>query len=624
MANILSPELAVNPSVPIQSVETASELNLAPTEIVAPIYKYRRLIQNGNGAGNVLNLQQTSTTQSMFVIPGHMVFNPSKSFVTMDVAVATPTNYNHLFGDSLPIDSIILQTDSGTEIAKILNAQPYTKVMQPFTLDMDEYESRGPVYGDIAANSLFPVISNYGCQSMKQLASANAEAVPYYPFNNYLTGASTSTTGVYSLGGQSNAIGGLNAITVPMGTGSYTIAALPDSVDAAGRILPGSIITVTANGADPSNPPVGVYRLTSAVIIGGTNQRGVIVLSTGATAAAGIILNLVGVSSTAVSGAYQSTAAGVAAALSADSTASSTYISAVSGVADVMSEQHMVTSGSTNTLFVRCRFSLSAFVGTVLAMNKDLYFGQNMQLYINWQQTNRWGFDGTIAGATATGLGANSATPLTITNYYLWVAEDIVEENTKPIVAQAKSVGINMLVPWTNSNSLSVTSSNNGTFSYPVQLNPGTGVSLKRCVVVPILSSNSLASSNNNDNVNSVKYQYVQSFLDAKPLQDLMLNNATSDVFNWLKPQLEGTAVGLSNRVYQINNFWIDNFSDARSGSQIPYNDVKESGMYIDIPRQYNVQFQQSAAAGGNLLLCGYQTWVRRLAIKPDGVYWSG
>lgn len=607
---IQAPELAQNVSAPLESLVRSSELDLAPKELAAPIYKYRRLIQSGNGAGNVLSLQQSSTTQSMFVLPGSMVFNPAKSFVTMDLGIAAPTNYNHFFVDSVPIDSIVLQTDTGTELAKVLNAQPYTKVMQALCTDLDEYESRGPVYGDIAANTLFPVSPNSGCQPVKTNDSDNAAVVPLYPCNNYLTNASVAATGVYSSGGR---LYGLGAITIQTNAAprTFTIAAVDNCIDSAGALLSGTIINVTAQSDNNGDTPtVGIYRVSA-------NVAGAVNVLTGAFNT-GIAIPMVAINAGATSGTYTSTAA-TNNALRRTAADSNGKVLAASGISDALAQQHVVAGG---VLFVRCRFPLKAFVGTILSMDKNLYFGQNLQLYINWAQTNRWGFDGTLAGASATGLGANAAAPITVSNYYLWVAEDVNQENTEPLKMAVQSAGQVMLVPWTNSNTLSVAGSANSSFSYPVQLNPGTGVALQRCVIVPILQSNSLASSNNNDNVNSTKYQYVQSFIDSKPLQDIKLNDQTDDVYNWLYPLIKKTPLGISDRAYHINNFWVDDFAHNKSAKEWRYYDNYDAGMQIDMPRQYNVEFTQSAASGPNLTLCGYQTWMRRLAIKPNGTAW--
>jgi len=63
--------------------------------------------------------------------------------------------------------------------------------------------------------------------------------------------------------------------------------------------------------------------------------------------------------------------------------------------------QRFATQATANTIAVaRFKIPLKAYVGTLLAMNKDLYFGQNLQLSVNWAPVDRWGFKSQIDATT--------------------------------------------------------------------------------------------------------------------------------------------------------------------------------------------------------------------------------
>ena len=122
----------------------------------------------------------------------------------------------------------------------------------------------------------------------------------------------------------------------------------------------------------------------------------------------------------------------------------------------------------------------------------------------------------------------------------------------------------------------------------------------------------------NTFNVNQVKWTQIQSFLDGIPIQDQPLVDANNDVWNFMYPLIKNTPCGLSIREFQTNEFFVDNFSDCDDGSKFPENDTKDSGLDIDIPKQYHVQLTTIPAA--TILLQQYQVWIRKLITKPSGI----
>lgn len=522
MSTIQAPDLSSNVAVEVPAipVEMAKQIDLAPKSKLAPHYKFRRLTQVQGGTS--MTLQSSSTTQSIFLIPGSKVINYSKSYITLDWIVAAGSNLNNMFIDSIPIDSITLQTDSGQIIGNLQNAQQYTKVSQCLSTPMKEYLSRGSVYGDTAngasGGTSYPTAPSWGCQPAKPTTAYKADWV-------------------------------------------YT----------ASSTFPGLIF---------QGPPAQsqlVANFPSPVYIGQASNAQTGIISVSGTA------------------------------------------SQASGVDDFFtSPQHLVTSASGAALFVRWRIPLKAFLGTVLAMDKDLFFGQNMQLIINWQQANRWGFNCTVSGGTIAGLSvANN-----VTNYYLFVCEEINEDIVATIKAEVAS-GLRILVPYTNCDSLSVTGGTSSSFTKTTVLTPGMGVALKRCLTIPINSTNNLLTSVNNDNVNATKFQQLQSSLDSSPIQDYILDMKYDDMWNYLFTFIKNVPAGISARNYYTNMFWLDNFADADASEYLADNDCHDSGLIPKNPMNYSIQFYQNATSGPNLQLCGYQTWARYLVIRPDGISWQ-
>ena len=287
-------------------------------------------------------------------------------------------------------------------------------------------------------------------------------------------------------------------------------------------------------------------------------------------------------------------------------------------VAGGKSQQHVVSSivspdppDATSRLNVRFKIPLAAFAGSILAMDKTICFGGITQLYLQWQAYNAWGFQSTSGGGNSLAF----AQPV-VSNYYLYIAEDI-SESGREIEMLAKTSGLSLYIPYTVCSQYSAPAT--GVQDVPVILTPGTGYSLKRIITVPSATDQTLRFVANTDNVAGVQFTGVQSYLDSKPLQDYKLLLADGTLWNHMSPFLENTPLGMGQRTFEINNFFMDNFSDCSSGADINENDFKASGLSITQTRNYSARYTLTQA----LVIFIYSTWLRRLVIKPSGLSWA-
>jgi hypothetical protein len=271
--------------------------------------------------------------------------------------------------------------------------------------------------------------------------------------------------------------------------------------------------------------------------------------------------------------------------------------------------------GQNATTCVRYKIPLSAFGGTLLALDKTICFGGITQLYLQWQPIINWGFNSlnTIAGGAPP---AQVFAQPVISNYYLYLAEDI-SESGREIEMIAKTSGLSLYMPFTTCSQYTAVA---GVQDVPLVLTPGTGYSLKRIITVPSNNTQTLFSTCNTDNVSGVRFTEVQSYLDSKPLQDYKLNLANGTLWNHMSPLTKNTPIGMGQRTYEIGCFFMDNFSDASSGADFNENDFKASGLSITQPRNYSARFTLVPAAS---IVYIYATWLRRLVIKPSGLSWA-
>ena len=482
MSNVQAPNLQEVPAVASSAEEVASQIDLTKMSLSAPVYKYRRFYQVAGGAAFT---PSGSTYLSQFVIPGSSVWNFARSHITFDVAVNSGTAdiCPSLFTDTFPIDSIQLQTDNGTVLANIQNAQAYLKAAIPLVTDQKTLNSRG--------------------------------------------GATYATLGISDI-----------------------------------------------LGCNPADPNIEVNRTTGQLSVAGAN-------------------------------------AGYSFA-DADNAVAAKPKALASGPDRLI--QRVVTCPANAAHSVRYRLDLSNFVGTILAVDKDMHFGTNLQLVIYFKPLANWGFECKVANTDRRALTAP-----TVSNYYLYMAEDINDVITLPMIDQVRSSGASLYVPYTVSSQFSTDGTANYTSSN-LPLVPGEGLKLKRILTNFILSSNTAITTANTFNVNQVKYTGLQSYMDSKPLQDQELIQADSDLYNYLNEKCKDSVALLSKRTFEENNFWLDDFSDCDSTLKIPENDCKLSGLSVDMQKNYALRINKAAV---QLILCHWKTYVRMLTIKPSGISWG-
>jgi len=503
MSNVQAPQLQEVPAQAATAEEVASQIDLTKMSLSAPVYKYRRFYQVQGGA----SFSPTGSNYlSQFVIPGSSVWNFARSYITFDVlhsllrANDANARLSTAFTDTFPIDSIQLQTDNGTVLANIQNAQAYLKICQALVTDEKTLCSKSPVQADASMPpAAFP---RNVCNGLNPFKS-----------NDEIARASQQ-------------------LIASVASGAYFTNTVP-SIEPCDE----------TSGTDRIGLP-GVQRLVSGLSI----------------------------------------AAGAAA-----------------------------TFASCN---VRYRLDLAAIVGTILAVDKDMHFGTNLQLQIYFKPRANWGFFSTVDTTT---IVPTESTAVAVSNYYLYMAEDINDEITLPMINQVRTNGASVYVPYTVSSQFS-TDGTAGYASSNIPLVPGEGLRLKRILTNAILSSNTLSSTANTFNVNGAKVTALQSYLDSKPLQDQELKLLDSDIYNYLSDKCKDSCALLSERTFEENFFWCDDFSDCESSLKYRENDCKLSGLSVDMQKNYALRVNKAALG---LILCHWKTYVRMLTIKPSGISWG-
>lgn len=283
--------------------------------------------------------------------------------------------------------------------------------------------------------------------------------------------------------------------------------------------------------------------------------------------------------------------------------------------------QRLVTGTAVNASLasagIRYRFNLADVLGTIFAVDKDMHFGTNLQLQIYFKPIDNWRIQ---CNPDLTNLAAGGAGgAVAVSNYYLYMAEDINDEITLPMINDVRTNGASLYIPYTVSSQFS-TDTTAGYASSNIPLVPGEGLRLKRILTNAILASNTLLSTANTFNVNGAKITSLQSYLDSKPLQDQELVLANSEVYNYLADKCQDSCALLSERTFEENFFWCDDFSDCDSSLKYRENDCKLSGLPVVMQKNYALRVNKTAPG---LILCHWKTYIRMLTIKPTGISWG-
>lgn len=288
-----------------------------------------------------------------------------------------------------------------------------------------------------------------------------------------------------------------------------------------------------------------------------------------------------------------------------------------SGVDKDGAQQALLVGAADAVIICHCKIPLKAFSGTLMSLDKQLYFGQNMQLKLNWQPLANWGFQTT--SLTATNATSIAVTGVALSNYYFWMCKDTNPKNIEYLMKQNQTTGVEILVPWNDGNNRGAPAAATS-YTHSTLISPGAGLSVKRIYTTLVNGNNTLTTIASANNVGQVKYTNLQTSIDSRYVQDAPLDETQDEVYNYMYPMIKGSPSGMSSRIWHIRNFFCDNFSDCDTLVDANKNDSYYSGLSIGpVYRQYDVKYTLTSNAVG--LIC-YQ-WViylRKLRITPISI----
>ena len=253
---------------------------------------------------------------------------------------------------------------------------------------------------------------------------------------------------------------------------------------------------------------------------------------------------------------------------------------------------------------------LSHFKNTILACDKDLYFGEVLILRIEWSPVNRIGW----LGSSVTNPTTDSE-PITVdvglTNLALYVAVEKDQEIINSLMSKVQS-GFQMLCPYVHGYK---TNLQNASQSLSLRFNRGHGERLMKIYHAPFNNTETTHLAYDHNNLADAKVLSYYTMLNNSRLQEFNVDTSADEDYMILKDLLEGSVIQ-NNNIYKYNWFHVEDFAGLDlKDSQGPFN--KRAGLDLSVEQKYDIYM---TTAGNALNHYSFAVTQRMLTISPAGI----
>jgi hypothetical protein len=252
---------------------------------------------------------------------------------------------------------------------------------------------------------------------------------------------------------------------------------------------------------------------------------------------------------------------------------------------------------------------LSQIKNTILALDKDFYFGEVLQLRISWNDSaHKYWYS--VLGTDPADTPVTHAGATTITGLQLYLAMETDPYICQGLHAKVESGGLQTIIPYVYSFNNPLTAATRHNIS--VRLNGSMGRHVKKIYHIPF---NGVDGANtryvcNNDGTNIVSYG---TSLDNQRRQEYDITTATFEDWDVIKNMLPDALVTACFNNYRFNWFVLEKFS----GEEDDMADVVDSGLPLDVERKWDITLNTSNTA------FNHHTFVvvtRALSITREGI----
>ena len=227
---------------------------------------------------------------------------------------------------------------------------------------------------------------------------------------------------------------------------------------------------------------------------------------------------------------------------------------------------------------------LAHLKNTILACDKDLFFGEIMILRIEWAPINRIGFNGNDQGNPTQGV-QDLQGDVNIFNLALYLAVEKNQQIANSLMAKTQS-GFSMLVPYVHGYK---TNLGGGTASVSLRFNRGHGKNLLKIYHSFFNNVETVNTAYDNDNIDGAKVNSYYTMLNNSRLQEfnVQITPAIYEDYLIMKDHIQGSVLQDSN-MYRYNWFHVDNWSGIDlKDSQGAFN--KDAGIGLNLEQKWDI-----------------------------------
>lgn len=269
---------------------------------------------------------------------------------------------------------------------------------------------------------------------------------------------------------------------------------------------------------------------------------------------------------------------------------------------------------------VRVQLPLKMLYGSLFAMNKDLFFNEQLRLTIRWNQGAKFGasFDDQGAANFAT---ATASTDLLDAPTVSSVLLRLAVETSEPIISSIKQrvmlgEGLNLNMPFTYAYKFVSSAQANDSNTVIRKLNRGHGSKLLRVFAGIYSAANIGTRYCNLYNVAAQKWSNYRCFIDSKPIQDEVLAVTDYTAWQYHANKLRGSVVK-SVKDWNQNPVIIEDFSGVALSKDYPLNDHMSSGLDLVNEREFALQYTNVIASLPCYIFC---VCLKQLSITNQGI----
>lgn len=292
-----------------------------------------------------------------------------------------------------------------------------------------------------------------------------------------------------------------------------------------------------------------------------------------------------------------------------------------SAVANYIGETTAMDNANAGDMCVRVRLPLKMFYGTMLCMDKDLYFNEQLRLTIRWNQGAKWGYLSATSPQSVAAASIDLAEPPTISNVKLRVAVETNDAISNALVARVMGgEGLNLRIPFTYAYKSTSSTSANDTNAIIRKLNHGHGSKLLRVVAGLFFPTQTGASYCTAYNIADASTGLVWSqwrpYLDSKPLTDDALTYNNKVAYEHQSQMLKGSVVK-GQKDWDQCPMLIYDFSGVQHSKDFVKNDDKASGLDLNVEREFQLEYVNIPASVNAYVFTVCQ---KTLSINANGV----